>query len=306
MNINQLRAFTSIVEKGTFSAAARNLGISQPAVSLQIQSLEELIGVELLDRKMKKVQVTEAGKLFYETAKQVVSQLDSFQQKLDDIGNSVKGNLAIGGSTIPGAYILPKLLGKFKEKYPEVSVSLRISDTDEIIEQLISGVLHIGVVGAKPVSRHLNSKPFLQDELILIVPKGHEIAATTNTKAPRIKDIAKADFISRERGSGTRQAIEKYLSGHNSSLADFNVAMELGSTEAVINAVSAGLGVSIVSIWAVDKHVKLGELDVVKLPGAPVMRDFYLVESKQVSSRTMQAFTEFASGFDVAGLLLAR
>jgi DNA-binding transcriptional LysR family regulator len=275
-----LRAFTSIVEKGTFSAAARALGVSQPAVSLQIQSLEDLIGVELLDRKMKKVQVTEAGKLFYETAKQIVSQLDSFQQKLDDMSNTVKGSLAIGGSTIPGAYILPKLLGKFKEKYPEVSVSLRVADTDEIIEQLISGVLHIGMVGAKPTSNRLNSKPFLQDELVLITPKGHEVTEMNGAKAPRIKNIAKVDFISRESGSGTRRAIEKYLSGQNLSLADFNVIMELGSTEAIINAVGAGLGVSIVSIWAVDKHVRLGELDVVKLPGAPVMRDFYLVESK--------------------------
>ena len=296
MNINQLRAFVSIVEKGTFSAAARSMGVSQPAVSLQIQALEEFVGVELLDRRTKKVQLTEAGKLFYPSALQIVTQIDNVQHQLEELGESVKGRLAVGGSTIPGEYVLPKLLGRFKREFPDVSITLKIGDTNEIAEQVISGELQVGLIGAKFSSGQLTSRAFLHDELVFITPSDHELA---KQRAVTLEDLRKADFIIRERGSGTRQTIEGFLTTHGMSFDDFNVVMELGSTEAVVNAVSAGLGVSIVSKWAAERSLKLGELVTVKIPGFSFMRDLYLVVSKHVPTRSAGAFLSFIDALDV-------
>lgn len=297
MNINQLKAFVSIVERGTFSAAARATGVSQPAVSLQIQALEEYLGVDLLDRRTKKVQLTEAGKLFYPIAIQVVSQVENAQHQLEELGDSVKGRLAVGGSTIPGEYILPKLLGKFKKEYPDVSITLRIADTREITEQIVSGELQVGLIGAEPSGGQLSARPFLHDELVFIVPAGHILS---QKRFVSLDDLAQAQFITRERGSGTRQTIESYLFKQGLSLDDLNIVMELGSTEAVVNAVSAGLGTSIVSKWAAERSLKLGEISIVKLPGPAFARDLYLVVSKHAPARSTQAFLSFIEKLDVS------
>ncbi|MBE0448078.1 MAG: LysR family transcriptional regulator [Actinobacteria bacterium] len=295
MNVNQLRAFVSIVERGTFSAAARAMGVSQPAVSLQIQALEEFIGVDLLDRRTKRVQLTEAGKLFYPTALQIISQVDNVQHQLEELGESVKGRLSVGGSTIPGAYVMPKLLGRFKKEYPGVSVALKIGDTSEIAEQVISGELQAGLIGAKFGAGQLNARPFLHDELVFIAPTEHELA---QTRSITLADLSRVDFIMRERGSGTRQTIENYLTKHGLGIDELNIVMELGSTEAVVNAVSAGLGFSIVSRWAAERSLKLGELVTVKLPGPSIARDLYLVVSKHASTRSAQAFLSFLEALD--------
>ncbi|MCL6472291.1 MAG: LysR family transcriptional regulator [Firmicutes bacterium] len=296
MNINQLKAFVSIVEKGTFSAAARGLGISQPAVSLQIQALEEFLGVDLLDRRTKKVQLTEAGKLFYPTALRIVAQVDSVQHQLEELGDQVKGRLTVGGSTIPGEYVLPKLLGRFKKEYPDVSITLKIADTVEITDQIVLGELQIGLIGAKPAAGQLSAQPFLNDELVFIVPMGHEFAGKRSIS---LDDLRKADFIMREHGSGTRQTIESHLFKQGLTLEDLNIVMELGSTEAVVNAVSAGLGVSFVSKWAAERSLKLGEISTVKLSGVALVRDLYLVVGKHAPTRSMQAFLSFVEALDV-------
>ncbi|PIU27372.1 selenium metabolism-associated LysR family transcriptional regulator [Candidatus Aquicultor secundus] len=297
MNINQLKAFVSIVEKGTFSAAARAVGVSQPAVSLQIQALEEFLGVDLLDRRTKKVQLTEAGKLFYPTALQIVSQMDNAQHQLEELGESVKGRLSVGGSTIPGEYVLPKILGKFKKEYPEVSITLKIGDTNEITEMIISGELQIGLVGAKPNVAQLSAHPFLNDELVFIVPAGHEFA---EKRMVTLNDLSQAEFILRERGLGTRQTIESHLAKQGLTLDDLNIVMELGSSEAVVNAVSSGLGVAITSKWAAERSLKLGEIVTVKLPGPPILRDLYLVTSKHAPARSTQAFMTCIEKLDVS------
>lgn len=296
MNINQLKAFVSIVERGTFSAAARAVGVSQPAVSLQIQALEEYLGVDLLDRRTKKVQLTEAGRLFYPTALQIVTQMDNAHHELEELGESVKGRLAVGGSTIPGEYVLPKLLGRFKQEYPDVSISLKVADTGEITEQIISGELQLGLIGAKPGAGQLSARPFLHDELVFIVPTGHELS---KKRAIILDDLKAVDFIIREKGSGTRQTIENHLAKQGLSVNDLNVVMELGSTEAVVNAVGAGLGVSMVSKWAAERSLKLGEISTVKLPGPALARDLYLVVSKHAPTRSTQAFLSFIEKLDV-------
>lgn len=291
MNLNQLRAFMAVVQKGTFSAAARQVGISQPAVSLQIQALEEDLGVHLLDRGARQVRLTEAGEVFYPTAVRIVSEIEKVRRRLDELGEKVRGRLSVGGSTIPGQYILPRLLGLFRKEYPEVIVSLRIADTGAIVDAVAAGELQVGLVGARLGSEHLNTEPFAADELVLVVSHDHPLAALDHIDIERLKE---ADFILREKGSGTRHAMAEYLAGRGVKVDELNVVMELGSTETVVSAVEAGLGISMVSKWAVEKSLELGLVKTVLLPGLPIRRELYLVYRKGAPTRVTEAFLSFA------------
>lgn len=297
MNLNQLKAFVGVVEAGSFSGAARRLGLSQPAVSLQIQSLEEYLGIILLDRRTKKVTLTEAGNIFYPVAADILSRLENVQHRLQELGGVVRGRLAVGGSTTPGQYILPKLLSRFKEAYPDVLVTLKIADTGAIEEAVISGELAAGLTGAKPKAQ-LSSRPFVQDEIVVIVPSGSGIDKLD------LERVKQEHFILREKGSGTRRAIETYFDEQGLGLERLNVAMELGSTEAAVKAVAAGLGISMVSKWAAEDAIKLGQIKVVALPGTPIVRQLYLITSKRAPTRTAEAFLEFLETIDVAELKL--
>jgi DNA-binding transcriptional LysR family regulator len=299
MNINQLKAFVGVIETGTFSAAAKQVGISQPAVSLQIQALEEYLGVHLLDRTTKRVELTEAGQIFYPIAREIIDKITEAQRQLEELGESVKGRLAVGGSTIPGQYILPKVLGIFSEKYPEVTVSLKISDSAAVAEQIINGDLQVGLIGANLGSGQLNSRSFVSDELVLIVPARHRLAKKGRAT---LKELSKENFIIREKGSGTRFVTENYLLKQGSAIENLNIVMELGSSEAVVSAVASGLGISIVSKWAAEKALKLGEVAIVKLPGPPIIREIFLVYSKHALTRSTQAFLSFLEGFDLSAI----
>ncbi len=292
MNLNQLKAFASVIEAGSFSAAARRLGLSQPAVSLQIQSLEEFLGVMLLDRSSKKVVLTEAGSLFRPFAVDILRKLEEAQRRIQELGGVVRGRLAVGGSTTPGQYVLPKLLSLFKSEYPDVLLTLRIADTDEIEEAVMAGELTAGLVGAKPKTQ-LKSRVFAKDEIVAIVPaKGW----SGGLDLQRVKE---EPFILREKGSGTRKHIEDFFSKAGVRLDDLNVAMELGSTEAVVKAVAAGLGISMVSKWAAEDALKLGAVEVAPLEGTPIVRNIYLVIGKRAPSRTAEAFLKFLEGIDI-------
>lgn len=295
MNLNQLKAFTAVVEAGSFSGAARRLGLSQPAVSLQIQSLEEYLGVLLLDRSSKKVVVTEAGSLFHPVAVDILKKLEAAQRQIQEIGGVVRGRLAVGGSTTPGQYILPKLLSLFKDAYPDVLLTLRIGDTEEIEEAVLAGELAAGLVGAKPKAQ-LKSRVLTEDEIVAIVP------AKRWSGALNLERVKAELFILREKGSGTRRHIEEYFAKAGVRLDDLNVAMELGSTEAVVKAVAAGLGISMVSKWAAEDAIKLGTVKVAPLEGTPIVRDIYLVVGKRTPSRTAEAFLEFLESIDIENI----
>lgn len=295
MNLNQLKAFVEVVEAGSFSAAARRLGLSQPAVSLQIQSLEEYLGMLLLDRRTKKVTLTEAGNLFYPVAVEVLEKLDAAHRRLQDFGETVKGRLAVGGSTTPGQYILPKILSRFKVEFPEVLITLKIADTRAIEDGVLSGDLGAGLTGAKP-NAQLKSEIITEDEIVAIVPASSEIETLD------IERLRREPFILREQGSGTRRTIEKFLSEAGSGVDRLTTAMELGSTEAVVKAVSAGLGISFVSKWAAEDAIKLGRVRVAPLEGTPIIRHIYLITSRRAPTKTTEAFLDFLKAVDVSSI----
>ena len=297
INLNQLRAFVSVVDKRSFSTSAKALGLSQPAITLQIQALEAQFGAALIDRRYKNVSLTEAGRILYPVATATLSRIDEVTAEMERLSETVSGSLILGGSTTPGQYLLPKLVGLFRREYPDVSVRLEIGDTDAVLEKLEGGVINAAIIGAPAKGRKFTVSEVASDELILIVPPGHKL---DGTKGKPLSSIGAEELIFRERGSGTRRIIEQYLTQQGISPDDLHVAMELGTSEAVVNAVEQELGVSIVSRWAAEKGLRLGTIKEVKLKGLPIHRAFYLAIAKRPQTRAMEAFLEYLAGADVA------
>lgn len=296
INLNQLRAFVTVVDKKSFSMSAKTLGISQPAITLQIQSLEGQFGAALIDRRYKDVSLTEAGKILYPVATAVLAKLDGASTEIERLSETVSGSLVIGGSTTPGQYLLPKLVGGFRAQFPDVKVRLEIGDTDAVLEMLESGLVNAAIIGAPTKGRKFTTTKCASDELILIVPPGHRLAKARNRS---LGDLGGEELIFRERGSGTRRMIEAHLHANGISAEDLHIAMELGTSEAVVNAVEQGLGVSIVSRWAADKALQLGTVVEAKLEGLPIKRDFYLAVGKRPQTRATEAFLEYLAGADI-------
>jgi len=292
MNINYFKTFITVVEKGSFSDAAKALSLSQPAISFQIQAVEKEYGQTLLDRSGAKVQLTEAGKIFFNYAKQILKLNRVLSEAIDELQGVVRGHLALGASTIPGEYIVPKILGQFIKEFPNVEPALEISDTAVILNKIEEHEIDIGFVGASPEPNNLQIEKFVTDHLILILPPNHQLSAKGSVA---IEEILKEPFILREVGSGTRKTIEETLQKHGLSLGSLNEVMDLGSTQAVLTAVEAGLGISILSKCAAEKALALGTLKTLPFSDIDFSRDLYLVfDKRRFLTRTQKEFIEFA------------
>lgn len=298
MNLNQLQTFVMVVEKKSFSAAAKALGLSQPAVTLQVKSLEDYLGVGLFDRTKKRIELTLEGKLFYPAASEVLLRLGKTQRELDELSETLKGRLVVGGSTIPGQYILPKVLGLFKKAHPDVVLSLEIGDTRQIVDKVLVREIDVGVVGAYIKRKQLEIVELTEDELVLIAPFGHEWAG----KRKALASLSEVPFIFREEGSGTRRAVEEFLIARKFASKNLNVSLELGSSEAVVSAVEAGLGLSVISRWAADKALCLKRVQIVNLEGLPLKRKFYLISGKQFPSKVTETFLKFVGFLDAKAI----
>ncbi|KYH31247.1 selenium metabolism-associated LysR family transcriptional regulator [Neomoorella mulderi] len=290
MNLNYWLTFITTVEKGTLSAAAEELHLTQPGVSKQLQALEDYYGLRLLERRGREVRLTAAGKICYRHAKAIARHLEQTQRELAELAQLVKGRLLLGASTTPGQYILPRLIGGFRREYPRVEVVVEIADSQEVIRRLQDGEIDLGVVGAGGRGRSLSYSRLVEDELVLIVPPGHRLAGVT---AATPGDLQGEPLVWREAGSGTRRVVEERLQKAGFTVDPAQVVMELGSTEAIVSAVEAGLGISLVTCWAVEKSVKLGRLVTVPLQGVNLKRDLYLVRRRQPLSPAAEAFTCF-------------
>ncbi|MFH2099697.1 MAG: LysR family transcriptional regulator, partial [Pseudomonadota bacterium] len=208
MDLWQLHIFRHVVEKGSFSKAAEAVHLTQPTVSSHIKDLEDHFGCRLMDRLGRQAVTTPAGELLYAHAKKLLAARDEAENALHAFLGHPRGRLAIGGSTIPGNYILPGLIGPFVKEFPEVSVNLVVADTREIAHQTAEGLLELAVVGAVTPDRRLVHEPFLDDELILVVPAGHPFVGKKNVP---IQDLASEPFVLREEGSGTRRSLSDML-----------------------------------------------------------------------------------------------
>lgn len=295
MDLKQFEIFVKIVELKSFSRAAEAVYLTQPTVSSHIQSLEGELGLKLLDRLGREVVPTRPGKLFYGYARRMITLRDEARQALDNLMGRMTGEVVIGGSTIPGEYLLPGIIGRFRDKYPEITVVLKIGDTSEIVSKVLDGECEIGIIGFKPEDSRLECTDFVKDELVLIA--GHDYALPEKTEMTA-QELSSAPFVMRERGSGSRMTIEKRLLEMGVDPAKINVIAEMGSTEAVKQAVKAGLGVSIVSSIAVMEELRHKTLKTIPFKGKRFLRSFYVISHHgRTISPVGQALLEFLTQF---------
>ena len=298
---DSIRVFLTVVEKKSFSKAAKALFLTQPAVSFQIQMLEEYYGTRLFDRVSRNIILTEAGHLLLKYANEMSRLQAELEKEMQDLTGSIKGKLKIGASTTIGEYIAPYILGAFKKMYPEVELSLEVSNSEDIEAAIHDTALDIGLVEGPPIGKDLESLPFLQDQLVLITSKDHP---WSNLDSISVFELDKYPFISREKGSGTRIEMEQHLKKAGFSANNLNVIMELGSNSAIKAAVESGLGVAMISRWAVQDSVRAGVLAQVKLKEDEFERTFRIIyHKKKFRTQASEEFLRFLKSDDIQGLL---
>ncbi len=289
MNIQQLKTFIAVVEHESFSEAARALGISQPAVTMQLQSLESDIGATLMDRRYRRIDLTEAGHALLPHAREVLEELELARVEISELSGAVTGRLTLAASTTPGQYVLPRLLGSFLAKNPEVGVGIVIGDTARVVEMIESGSAQLGMVGAKVRGARVGFDEVGVDELVMIAAPS---SALLSRDGLLLRDVIDEPFVMREIGSGTRQVTEGVLRSEGIDPGDLRVVTELGTSEAIVAAIEGGLGVGVVSRWVAEKALRLGTVAEVPVGGFPMSRPFYVVEPKASLARAAEAFLD--------------
>jgi DNA-binding transcriptional LysR family regulator len=292
MDTRQLAAFCTVVDLKSFSQAAERLGVSQPAVSLQVRALEERLGQRLLDRSGRRVEPTEAGSRLYRGAQRMLAlEQQLVEEVAGEEGGELRGELAIGAATGPGATVVPLLLCDFHRENPEVRVELTISDTQAVVDAVARRELELGIVGATPRHRSVAYEPFFRDEVVLVCPPKHPFAGKTIDVA----DLRDDTLIVMQEGAGVRQVIEEELRKLGTRLKDLDVRLQLGLQESVKSAVEAGYGVTFISRAAVEAELAARRLATARVRGLEPSRQISLVRaSGRVGTRLAEAFVEFA------------
>src|SRR5262245_28952020 len=292
MDTRQLAAFCAVVERKSFSQAAERLGVTQPAVSLQVRSLEKRLGTQLLDRSGRRVEPTEAGWRLYRGAQKLLALED---QLVADVAASTEGELSgdlvLGASTGPAAIVVPVLLGEFQSASPEVRVFLTVSDTHSIVERVAERELELGIVGASRRHRGVRFEPFFADQVILACPPGHRFAGRTVT----LDELRMETLILMQEGAGVRQIVEDALRRQGIRLRDLDVRLELGLQESVRRAVESGFGVTFISRTAVEAELADGRLAEARVEGLDATREISLASAAgRARTRVADAFVTFA------------
>ena len=270
----KLKLFCAVAETRSFSKTSKIAHLSQPAVSLQIQALEEFYETKLFDRTSREINLTPAGKLLYHQAKHILDHYTDIEKEMRRITGAIKGGFTIGASTSLGNHVLPRVIIAFKKEHPKIKISMMVENTKRIEELVKSGLIDFGLVAGECVGGKLKRETIMSDDLLLIVSRNHLWAKKSVVS---ILDMLKEPFIFREEGSGTRQKIEEYFAMHGISVHDMHIALVLGSTASIKEAVKAGVGVSIVSKWAVQQEVADGHLKMLTFREGPIRRDLSLI-----------------------------
>ena len=292
MDTRQLAAFCAVVERRSFSQAADRLGVTQPAVSLQVRTLEKRLGTQLLDRSGRRVEPTEAGWRLYRGAQRMLA-LES--QLIADVAATGEGDLAgdllLGASTGPAAVAVPVALAEFQRQNPDVRVFLTVSDTHSIVERVAARDLELGIVGAARRHRGVRFEPFFADQVILVCPADHPFANRTVT----LEELRGERLILMQEGAGVRQIVEDALRRQGVRLRDLDVRLELGLQESVRRAVEAGYGVTFISRTAVEADLAAGRLSEARVEGLDATREISLASATgRARTRVADAFVTFA------------
>ncbi|CAG7604016.1 HTH-type transcriptional activator CmpR [Paenibacillus solanacearum] len=274
LNFHQLHIFYTVAEKGSFSHAAQALHMTQPAVTMQVQSLEEYFGTKLFLRSTKRVELTEAGRTLLPYAKQSIELIKETGIRMSRFTHMLEDRLHLGASLTVGEYILPRLLGPFSSEYPNISVSMKVINTKQILDEVLAHQLTFGLVEAEVHHPDVHTEAVLSDELKLIVPRNHPLAGKESVT---VEEMLHYPFVLREQGSGTRTVMEEELERAGYDRDALKIVMELGSTGAVKSAVEAGLGISILSQSSVKHESALGVIQVKDVEGVSFGRSFHAI-----------------------------
>ena len=291
MNIDYLRTFLEVARVGSFSVAARKLSITQPAVSFQMHKLERDLGVQLIDRGQKPVKVTEAGRHLMRFAEVVERERAHLMRDLEQLREKVEGNLVVGASTIPGEALLPPVLGEFKALHPAVGVQLDVSDSASVISRVRDGGCDVGFCGVAPEGKDLECFRIAQDEIVLIVFPEHAFA---RRRVVSFLDLEGEPLLLRAQTSGTQQSLKALLAEGGLDIEKWSSNLVLGSSQAVVSAVEAKVGIAFVSNLAIEKSLALGLVRQVPVEGLELRRDFYCVYRRdRQASRLLVEFIAF-------------
>jgi len=278
IDLRHLETFCRVAELKSFTKAAEDLCLTQPTISGHIFSLEQSLSLRLFDRTGRKVRLTKAGQVLLQYTEKILSLRKELLNALSEFSEGIRGELSLGASTIPGEYILPKLMGEFKREHPFFTLSLKIADTQEILQYVLQGQVEFGIIGAKLNHPSLSYEKFEKDEIIVIASSDH---FHPPKKRMGLEALIKEPWIIREEGSGTQMAVEKVLRKRGFSLKQFNVVTEMGSTSSVKEGVKAGLGMAFVSKKAVKEELKQGILSQIEVEGIePISRQIYIVQHR--------------------------
>ncbi|UQZ36321.1 LysR family transcriptional regulator [Paenibacillus sp. PK3_47] len=277
MNFHQLHIFYTVSERGSFSAAAQTLHMTQPAVTMQVQALEDYFGTKLFDRSSKKIILSEAGRALLPYARRSIMLMRETDQAMSAFTHMLEGRLQLGASLTIGEYVLPRLLGPFGREYPNISIVMKVMNTSQIMEEINKHQLNFGLIEAPVAHPDMEVEPVMGDELKLIVPGDHPLAEREEVM---LEEALQYPFVLREQGSGTRQVMEEQLMSKGLDSSAMKIVMELGSNGAVKSAVEAGLGLTIISTSSVKHEVALGLMKIVNISDASFKRQFYAIHLK--------------------------
>lgn len=284
---HQLLVFVTVVEKGNFSRAAEELHMTQPAVSQYIQNLERTMGTKLLERTNKYVRLNKAGEIVYHHAKEILGLYSKMHDLMDDLTNKTSGPLSIGASYTFGEYVLPHIIANMHSKYPLITPSIIIGNTEKIAELVLSHQLDVGIVEGAFQNKHLLIEPFAIDSMYVVTSPKHRLVQ--NNREVIMSELAEETWIVREKGSGTREATEKLFQLYGLKPKRM---LEFGSTQLIKESVEEGLGISLLSYWAIRKECSNGLLAAIKANQPPITRDFSIVLRSSFQTKALHTFLE--------------
>ena len=256
LTLQQMEALICLVEERSFSRAAKRMLLTQPALTKNILNVEDCLGVKVVNRSSTGVSLTPEGKILYDVARRMVKLRKEAGEKIRQLQKNSGGDIYVAASTIPATYILPRAMSELKKAHPGLRIFLKTEDSEEVMNMVLEHAVEIGCIGKKPLDRKLIAEPVWNDRLILVVPARHR---WIKRESIDIAELLQEPFVLREKGSATRDVFESHLKENKSiSLSQLNICAELGSSEAIKEAVIAGLGVSVLSSHAVERELASG------------------------------------------------
>ena len=302
---DSMRVFITVADKKNFSKAVKALSLTQPAVSFQIQTLEQYYQTMLFDRVNRHVKLTAAGELLLDYAVHMNNLQAELERNMQQLTGHVKGELLVGASTTIGEYILPYVVGAFKQEYPDVNATIQIMNTNDIAENVNNKSFDLGIIeGPVELTENMESIAFLEDELVLAIPSNHPFATKESITLEELKTLP---YITREPGSGSRLIFEQALIDADFDIEELHMVMELGSTTSIKSAIMGGLGISTISKWAIQDLVKTGKVAALTIEGLTLKRTFNIIlNNDKFHSEATGKFLDFLDMDNVNEILTAK